>query len=401
MVVIVHFEDIGQQAQLICPLGCFRPTVRQNRKISMENFYQDILESHLIIFHVGPERKRCAIHAAAFQRLSTKMASEIELAASPPSSSPAVVLPQITWSHVYFDDFARLYQFAHTGDYSNPKPSKVDSEEQSEYYDLIRRDGAEEYWSYDSDILMELREQEKKRKDGAEVATIELLTGSKKIRAQKKYDERKALEALEAAREQDEEYEERLTSGNGGAGSQYDSHKDHQHNNLDISSSAGLPKTNFHREEFDNLAFCKDFPRARFQEPCDFIADGNSECSLDSILLAHARVYCLAKAYDIESLQSLALYKLHQFLKNLKLDEVPRRVVFDVLDLVQFAYGKGFKELNLKKTAYLELRKLVLAYVMAELTLIRAEKRFAQVLSEGGDFVTDLFREIMASKFRF
>ncbi|KAH6852511.1 hypothetical protein B0T12DRAFT_353470 [Alternaria alternata] len=127
-------------------------------------------------------------------------------------------------------------------------------------------------------------------------------------------------------------------------------------------------------------------PRMQIQR--DFVPKGNSKRTQDftPIFLAHARLYTFACMRLIDPLKRLALYKLHQTLLLFKLYS---RRVGDVIDLARYAYDHG--EDRKPNGTIEDLRKLVVEYIVCEVSTIGKHEAFAILLQEGGEFVVDFW----------
>jgi hypothetical protein len=115
----------------------------------------------------------------------------------------------------------------------------------------------------------------------------------------------------------------------------------------------------------------------------------NYDCSserIGEVLLGHVSLYVLADKWGVETLKMLVLFKLHQTLSMLRLDESK---IQDVVDLVRYVYLE-------ERTPDLEngidgLRELICQYILAN-TLISGHATFTDLVEEGGPFVRDLWK---------
>jgi hypothetical protein len=88
----------------------------------------------------------------------------------------------------------------------------------------------------------------------------------------------------------------------------------------------------------------------------------------------------------VDSLKMLVLFKLHQTLSMLRLDESK---IQDVVDLVRYVYSE-------ERTPDLEngidgLRELICQYILVN-ALISGHATFTDLVEEGGPFVRDLWK---------
>lgn len=104
-------------------------------------------------------------------------------------------------------------------------------------------------------------------------------------------------------------------------------------------------------------------------------------------LLCHAKLYVFAEKYDISDLSQLALHKLN---RNLLLFTIFTSRVNDILTLVRFTYSNDSTPTYEHKVD--RLRRLVVWYVAENRDQIADRKEFLELMSEGGEFVTDLWK---------
>lgn len=99
------------------------------------------------------------------------------------------------------------------------------------------------------------------------------------------------------------------------------------------------------------------------------------------VFLGHAKLYILADKYLVDELKELILHKLRSTLQAFELHNT--RVV-DIVELARFVYSNY--------DGLVELRTLVVEYVVLRHSLIDSSKVFEELLQEGGQFVVDYCR---------
>jgi len=138
---------------------------------------------------------------------------------------------------------------------------------------------------------------------------------------------------------------------------------------------------------FNSLNYPLLKPRSKFAETCEpAIRVGSSE-NVREILFAHATLYVLAEKWGVESLKMLALFKLHQTLRMLRLD-VQR--IQDIVELTRYTYSD-------ETTPDLEngndgLRELICHYIAANAKMMATHASFMALLEDGGALPRDLWK---------
>lgn len=113
-----------------------------------------------------------------------------------------------------------------------------------------------------------------------------------------------------------------------------------------------------------------------------------AECEADSgPFLCHARVYVFADTYDIPTLRSLALDKLHHALCSL---EVITDRMEKVIELARFSYSNDNTRDNEAGRDLDDLRKMVVHFVICVFGTIVKDDKFLGLVEEGGCFARDL-----------
>jgi hypothetical protein len=111
-----------------------------------------------------------------------------------------------------------------------------------------------------------------------------------------------------------------------------------------------------------------------------------------NIFLCHSRIYVFAEKYDIASLRTLALYKLHQMLKAFKLHG---KWIGDIVSLIKYSYNNDNTRDNEVGQEVDSLRKLVVHYVACVFEIVARDHSFLALMEEGGPFVRDLMSMLL------
>ena len=116
---------------------------------------------------------------------------------------------------------------------------------------------------------------------------------------------------------------------------------------------------------------------------------GNESADEDftPVFLGHARLYVFADKYNIESLKSLVLNKLHNTLCKFSLYEARYG---DVVELVRYTY-----ENTPSRTPRDSLRELVTHYVAYEAIKVAGSEQGLSLVEENGSFARDLLLMVL------
>ncbi|KAK2747500.1 hypothetical protein FQN57_001992 [Myotisia sp. PD_48] len=158
-----------------------------------------------------------------------------------------------------------------------------------------------------------------------------------------------------------------------------------------LQTSLKTALANHLRESFRNLPIEQISQTWRER----FIPEGNHSAIEDftPIFMDHIRLWVLADQYQITSLCSLVIEKLHHTLREFVLYQTN---VGTVIEFIRYTYSS---------TRPLEdgtnsLRDLVVQYAASIVSEIGDMKEFKELLAEGGDFVTDFWDTIWANMYR-
>lgn len=146
------------------------------------------------------------------------------------------------------------------------------------------------------------------------------------------------------------------------------------------------------KANFQSLAFDGGTPRDHYRGRCEPDTEFFPDQSYSKVFVGHASLYLLGHLWMIDSLQSLALYKLH---KTLCAFQLATDSMDDVLDLIRCAYSEE-GEVSGSNGDVEGLRNLVCKYLVMEASFLSSNDGFMEILGEGGQFVKDFFRfEVM------
>jgi len=127
-------------------------------------------------------------------------------------------------------------------------------------------------------------------------------------------------------------------------------------------------------------------PRDSYVDTCEPAESFEADRSYSNVFRAHASLFILGDYWLIDSLKSLALYKLHKTLCTFQLNGENTK---DITNLARHAYseeGRGFEE------GIGELRSLVCQYMAIHAVELSMDAAFMHLLGEGGQFVQDFFK---------
>ena len=103
------------------------------------------------------------------------------------------------------------------------------------------------------------------------------------------------------------------------------------------------------------------------------------------VFLGHARVYVFAEKYDIQSLKTLALRKLHKTLSELRL--FPERVG-DITKLLEYVYANTPEAVEGTE----DIRAMLAHYVGCEMEMLMKDGEFKDLMLHNGDMLGDVLK---------
>ncbi|TGO15904.1 hypothetical protein BTUL_0034g00260 [Botrytis tulipae] len=139
--------------------------------------------------------------------------------------------------------------------------------------------------------------------------------------------------------------------------------------------------------DFNKLVFPLLALRNNYELTCEPREWHNPCQGYSNVLISHAALYILGDFRLIDSLKALALYKLH---KTLSVFRLSTDNLQGVIDLVRYIYAEeGGEE---RSDGEIEaLRGLVCLYLAINAWMVPLDDRFMELLGEGGQFVKDFF----------
>ncbi|TVY89356.1 hypothetical protein LAWI1_G006690 [Lachnellula willkommii] len=143
-------------------------------------------------------------------------------------------------------------------------------------------------------------------------------------------------------------------------------------------------------QDFQSLSFPPPASRDNYEESYEPDEEFNPYQDYSAVFLGHASLYVLGDFWLVDSLKSLALYKLH---KTLCAFEINDESVNDILALTRCAYseeggGAGYDEGNGG------LRSLVCQFLKVNAVALSRDEGFMEILGEGGQISKDMFKAV-------
>lgn len=117
---------------------------------------------------------------------------------------------------------------------------------------------------------------------------------------------------------------------------------------------------------------------------------GPDQYNYRDALLSHAKVYVLARYKAVDSLQILSFKRLVMRLSRINPIRTDSRLPLGVVDLVKYVYSHTDSLTSSKEP----LRSLISQFAALNFTALQAKVEFAELTSEGGDFVNDLMVKV-------
>jgi hypothetical protein len=116
------------------------------------------------------------------------------------------------------------------------------------------------------------------------------------------------------------------------------------------------------------------------------------ELSILPILLAHARLYCIADRYCISSLQDYTMNRLYDIIiDEFRFEPLPTERARDIVEFAEFAYSTDNTRDHDDYSNLDELRQLVIDIIVHNIDVMEKSAEFKNMLEEGGQFVSDLW----------
>lgn len=122
------------------------------------------------------------------------------------------------------------------------------------------------------------------------------------------------------------------------------------------------------------------------------LADFEPRDNYNNVLLAHAKVYCLAQYKSVSALRTLALRRIYLVL--LKIDpltpESDNAAVMNAIDLINYVYTNTDSLVSSEEP----LRKLLSQFAAHNIQVLQGRQEMTDIINEGGDFVNELMPKI-------
>ncbi|TVY17651.1 hypothetical protein LARI1_G003514 [Lachnellula arida] len=160
-----------------------------------------------------------------------------------------------------------------------------------------------------------------------------------------------------------------------------------------VSKRGKKKKTKFQKSTnqiFQSLSFPPPASRDNYEESYEPSEEFNQNQDYSNVFLGHASLYVLGDFWLVDSLKSLALYKLHTTLCAFEINE---ESVEDILALTRYAYseevgGAGYNE------GIGGLRSLVCQFLKVNAVALSRDEGFMEILGEGGQISKDMFKAV-------
>lgn len=129
---------------------------------------------------------------------------------------------------------------------------------------------------------------------------------------------------------------------------------------------------------------------SKFSDMCKIRPNESSSEDYSPVFLGHARLYVFAEKWGIESLQTLALHKLHATLCGYK----PYKGRYgDVVELIKYTYQNTPTQKRKDR-----LRALVTKYVVQEQIQIAKSEPCLSLVEDEGSFARDLLSTVLGPR---
>jgi len=138
--------------------------------------------------------------------------------------------------------------------------------------------------------------------------------------------------------------------------------------------------------DFNTLPYPLLASRDNYDGTCEPATDFEKNRSYSKVFLSHASLYVLGGAQLVDSLKTLALFKLHKTLSAFELDN---ENIGDITDLARYAYSEDGKNVEEGSGG---LRGLVCQYMGRHATELSDDTKFLNFLAEGGQVVKDFLK---------
>jgi hypothetical protein len=365
-----------------------------------------IINSRLFKFTVGEDvdgsPSEFSIHEDAFAQLSKPLKS---LAKGNSSEARA---GHATWKDVSKETFERFVQYAYTGDYSIPKIEKRDAAKLANETNGVHSNGpngvGKHVDSHESETsTAELHDRSAsaldsdrcepvlEKDDEGTILNYPSPTKKNNKKKKKRGMSQAPLPKLEPELSPEEAKEQ--VPGQVPAESEAvepeTTNAELEHNQETTSSfrperepeTSHILAADFHTLSYQLLA-----SRDNYEGTCEPDENFDKTMGYSAVLLSHASLYVFGDMQVVEPLKALSLFKLH---KTLSAFELNVETAKDITDLARYAYSKEERDL---KDGIGGLRGLVCQYMAIHAKELSEDKKFMNLLAEGGQIVKDFFK---------
>ncbi|RDL31411.1 uncharacterized protein BP5553_09620 [Venustampulla echinocandica] len=322
-------------------------------EVEMPASFQEILNSRIFQFTVGEnidgKPTKFYIHEKAIAQLSEPLQKLME------GNFAEAQTGWARWDDVSKETFERFVQFAYTGDYSIPEPTKWNKVAERNIPEPPVEEPPVEEPPVEEPPVEEppVEEPPAEEPPAEEPATDNFGWGNYSITNLKS---KKGKKKIHRPIYDSPPWEEPA---------------------LELELPPPEPLSSFISRSYALLA-----PRNSYANTCEPAKHFDHRQTYSNVLLSHASLYVLGDFRLIDSLKALALFKLHKALCMFQLKD---RSIEDVVDLARYAYseeGAGSDD---------GLRVLVCNYTAENALVLSRHIGFMELLGEGGQFVQDFF----------
>jgi hypothetical protein len=145
-----------------------------------------------------------------------------------------------------------------------------------------------------------------------------------------------------------------------------------------------LSKSSLLRQSLHDQLYDTEIIRTLSAARCEVRQNSDPTEDYTTVFLGHAQLYVFAEKWDIKSLKTLALFKLHKTLTSFTLYAARRP---DIVELLRYTFSTV--------DAVDDLRSLVMLYTACEVENLIHCPEFLSLLGEGGQLAQNLVQMLM------
>jgi hypothetical protein len=149
-------------------------------------------------------------------------------------------------------------------------------------------------------------------------------------------------------------------------------------------------KSSLLRQSLHDHLYSTETTRTSSAVRCEVRPNSNPTEDYTTVFLSHAQLYLFAEKWDIKSLKTLALFKLHKTLTSFTLYPVRRP---DVVALLRYSFSTNHTP-DLVDTVD-DLRSLVMLFAVCEVENLIHCPDFLSLIGEGGQLAQHLIQMLM------